>query len=71
MKPITVWRSQEITDGVKVWVHHHIEDGHSDSDKPIVLKDEDGEDYKDQKGWKKMIWEKEWCYLQNNVVVHK
>lgn len=71
MKPVTIWYSQETIDKIKVWVYHHLEDGHSDADKPIVLKDENDVEFKSQHGWKGLAWKKELCYLQNNVVIHK
>ena len=53
MIPITVWRKLEGDQ----FVHHHIEEGHIEGDKPLPK-------FPTQSGWLHATWEKEHCFLR-------
>lgn len=62
-QPITVWFSWN--EKAKKFEHHHIEDGHSNQDIPVMFSSA-------QQSWVKQKWEKKWQFLdQDSKIVNE
>ena len=54
--PITIWYRQK-------WEHNHIQNGHSELDKPAGINAEQ------RKNWENVVWKKKYGYLEDGKVI--